>query len=332
VVAQQQQEQVPSDSLRSRVEEGELAGVASPVGFRADEAIPTRVSSPAKDAWRRFRQNWAAMISLITILLLIFAAIFAPLLHTLDPLNQSYDILDLGPNPHHWFGTDGLGRDQYSRMLYGLRTPLIVGVVGTAITVFLGMLIGVISGYFGGFIDSLLARFTDMMFAFPAFTLALIIVSFYGNALDPIFAGVGRLMVLVIVFSIVGWPALMRFVRSLTLSMKEQQFIDAAKTSGTGSWKMMTRHLLPNMYGLILVQASFVVVGFIYTEAVLSIFGLGVEAPNPDLGAMLYEGSQRLGLNYWEAMFPSVFLTVIILSFTFFGDGVRDAVDPRSSH
>jgi len=268
------------------------------------------------------------MISGITIIALIVMAIFAPFLHSADPLAQNYDALGIGPTWQHWFGTNGLGQDQYSRVLYGLRVPLIVGIVGTVITVILGAFFGVIAGYFGGVIDQLLARFTDVIFAFPGFTLALIVVSLYGDALNFL-GGSGRVVILTIVFAIVGWPGLMRFVRSLALTMKEQQFVEAARTSGSSSWKIMTQHLLPNMYGVILVQASFLVVFFVTTEAVLSILGLGVTPPNPDIGQMLFDGVQNMGTNYWQMIFPTMFLTIIILAFTFFGDGVRDAVDPR---
>ena len=326
----QEQNKLPSDSLRGRVAEMELAATGTPAALEAEELAETRVSSPLRDAIRRFRKNWAAMISLGTIIFLILAALFAPFLHTSGLFTQDYTHLDAYPSWQHWFGTDGLGRDYYSRMVYGLRVPLVVGIVGTAITCVIGMILGVSSGYFGGIIDSLLSRFTDLMFAFPGFTLALIVVSLYGNAADQLgMGGAGRVLMLTVVFAIVGWPGLMRFVRSLALSMREQQFIEAARTSGTGHRGIIFRHLLPNMYGLLLIQASFIVVGFVYTDAVLSIFGLGVQEPNPDLGVMLIQGTEHLALNAWEAIIPSIILTIIILAFTFLGDGIRDAVDPR---
>ena len=310
--------------------EMELTAVVTPAGYDADEMIAAKpAGSPTRDAWRRFRRNWAAMLSLVTIVALFVLAIFAPVLHTTNPLTQHYDALDLGPSPQHWFGTDNLGRDQYSRLLYGLRAPLLAGIVGAAITTILGTILGVVAGYFGGLIDSLLSRFTDLVFAFPGFTLALIVVSMYGNALDAVIAGAGRLMTLIVVFAVVGWPGLMRFVRSLTLSMKAQQFIEAARTCGTSHTKIIVSHLLPNMWGLILVQAGFIVIGFVYTEATLSIFGLGVEPPNPDLGQMLYNGTSNMGVSYWEVLFPSLFLVIIFLAFTFLADGLRDAFDPR---
>lgn len=326
------QEQLPSHSLRRAASQMELSAVATPAGVEDQEIVESRISSPLRDATRRFTHNWAAMLSLIIIVILCIMAAFAPFMHTMNPLASDYSHLNSNPGAGHWFGTDGVGRDYYSRTLYGLRVPLIVGILGAAITTFLGALLGVVSGYFGGAVDSLLSRFTDLMFAFPGFLLAFIVVAMYGQAADSIFpAGSGRVIMLIFVFGIVGWPGLMRFVRSLALSMREQQFIEAAKTSGTRSWSILTRHLLPNMYGLILVQASFLIVGFVYTEAVLSIFGLGVEPPSPDLGQMIWDGTQVLSLNPWEAIIPSIFLTIIIVAFTFLGDGVRDAVDPRST-
>jgi peptide/nickel transport system permease protein len=332
----QRRESLPSETLDRTAGQTGQAGAgtlaATEAEQEADRFSRTRVSSPGRDAWRRFRHNWAALISLTVILLVVFFAIFAPWLHTTDPNNFDFTAIHAAPSAHHWFGTDELGRDEYSRLLFGLRIPLIVSIIGTVITVALGMLLGVTAGYFGGRTDTLLARFTDIMFAFPGFTLALIIISLYGKTLDnaPGLQGTGRLVVLIIVFGIVGWPALMRLVRSMSLSLVESQFVEAARTVGSSHWSILRRHLLPNMYGVILVQSAFIVVGFIYTEAVLSLFGLGVQPPTPDLGQMLINGSGSMGQNDSEVVFPAVMLTLLILAFTFLGDGIRDAVDPRS--
>jgi ABC-type dipeptide/oligopeptide/nickel transport system permease subunit len=324
----QPREELPSHSLRRAIDEENL-GALTPAEEEAEQIAKTRVSSPGRDAWRRFRKNWAAMIALIVVLAAFFAAIFAPFLHTVNTATMDFLALNQGPSAQHWFGTDNIGRDLYSRVLFGLRPPLVISLVGTTITVILGTLIGVAAGYFGGTVDNILARVTDVMFAFPGFILALILASLYGSAFN-FMGGSGQAMILVIVFAIVGWPGLMRFVRSLSLSMREQQFVEAARTVGSSHWKIITRHLLPNMWGLILVQASFAIVGFIYTEAILSLFGLGVKEPNPDLGKLLIDGTQQMGFNDAAWVFPSLFLTVLILAFTFLGDGIRDAVDPRS--
>src|SRR5579884_169207 len=304
-------------------------GISSPI-LDAEIGAPTRVSSPLRDAWRRFRHNWAAMISLGVILIIVIMAVFAPFMHTSNPLNPNYLYLNGAPNGSNWFGTDGLGRDIYSRIVYGLRPPLLVGLIGTAITVIVGTGIGITAGYFGGVIDNLLSRFTDLIFAFPAFLLAILVVSLYGSVLDPVFGGAGRVILLTIVFAGVSWPPLTRFVRSLALGLREQQFVEAARTSGSSSFKIIWRHLLPNIYGLLLVQASLITVGIIYNETTLSIFGLGVAPPNPDLGQMVYDGASQLGTGvqagiFAETIFPAVFLAVMLLAFSFIGDGVRDA-------
>jgi peptide/nickel transport system permease protein len=296
-----------------------------------EEIFALGIRSPARDAWLRFRRNWPAVISLAIVVVLILMALFAPFLHTTSAYIQDYNSLDQGPSWAHWCGTDGVGRDLYSRLLYGLRVPLIVGFIGTSITVLIGVFIGVIAGFARGVVDAALSRFTDLMFAFPAFLLALIVVSLFGPALDPYFGGAGRVILLSIIFALVSWPPLMRFVRALTLSLRDQQFVEAARTCGTTSWNIVWRHLLPNMWGLVLVQASFIVVSVISTESVLSILGLGVNPPNPDLGQMLSDGVQRMDYSGWEVLVPSVVLSALILALTFLGDGLRDAVDPRMS-
>lgn len=325
---------------REELPSQDLLHTQAGMGLGADEPLPayeedlfaaTVVSSPGRDAWRRFRRNWAAMTSLVVIGIIVFMAVFAPFMHTVSFTQVDFTSIDSSPTWHHWFGADQVGRDEYSRVVYGLRVPLMVGIIGTIITVVIGTLFGLVSGYAGGLVDGVLSRFTDLMFAFPAFLLSLITISVFSVTADKLGpGGTGRVILLTIVFAAVSWPPLMRFVRSLALSMKEQQFVEAARTCGTSSWGIMRGHLLPNMYGVILVQAAFIVVAVISTETVLAIFGLTVQEPNPDLGAMLYEGVQRVQTAYWEVLFPGLTLAVLILAFTFLADGVRDAVDPRA--
>jgi peptide/nickel transport system permease protein len=324
-------EQIPSSDLIHTQADREMGGAEPFMAAEADAFAATRVSSPGRDAWRRFRRNWAAMIGFVVILIIVLMAVFAPFMHTTPFAKVDFTAIDSPPSVHHWFGADWIGRDEYSRVVYGLRVPLVVGIIGTSITVVLGTILGMAAGYFGSVTDSILSRFTDLMFAFPGFTLSLIVVSSFGLAADRIGpGGTGRVVLLTLVFALVSWPPLMRFVRSLALTLKEQQFVEAARTSGTSSANIMIRHLLPNMYGVILVQAAFIVVAVISTETVLAIFGLTVQEPNPDLGAMLYQGVQRVQTDPWEVLFPGLTLAVLILAFTFFADGVRDAVDPRA--
>lgn len=295
---------------------------------RSDQVV---VRSPFKDAVRRYLHNWAAVLSLLVIVVLILGAIFAPLLHTSNPFTIDYNALNTGPSLAHWFGTDTEGRDEYTRILYGLRVPLEVSFIGTFFTVVLGLGFGLFAGFYGGVVDSVLSRFTDLMFAFPAFLLQIIIVTLFGGWFNARFPnGTGRAIILTIVFAIVSWPPLMRFVRSLALTLKEQQFIEAARTVGTPGFRIITRHLVSNVWGLVLVQAALTVAYIIGAEAVLSILGLGVSEPTPDLGSMLYDGTTYMDANAWGLIFPALFLTILIVAFTFIGDGVRDAVDPRS--
>lgn len=325
------QPELPSRSVtygsRTEAESGTL--LTADETRRADQV---RVRSPLRDAVARFMRNWAAVASLIIVLLMILAAIFAHYLHTSDPTSLDYLALNQGPSPAHWFGTDPEGRDEYTRILFGMRVPFVVGFAGTLLTVLVGLLLGLSSGYYGGIVDSMLSRFTDVMFAFPGFQLTVVIVALYGSSFDAAFpSGVGRAVILTCVFALVSWPPLMRFTRSLALSLKEQQFIEAAKTVGTTNAKIIRRHLVPNVWGLVLVQAALTVAYIIGAEAVLSILGLGVNEPTPDLGAMLYDGQTYMDANAWGLFFPALFLTVMIVAFTFIGDGIRDAVDPRGN-
>jgi peptide/nickel transport system permease protein len=322
--------QLPTETVTHAESQYELgAGIAGFEAEAADELAGAHATSPWAAARQRFLRNKAATVALCVLCILFFMAIFAPFMHTADPIRPDFTAINQGPTGQHWLGADPLGRDIYSRLVYGLRVPFITALLGCLVTVLLGTMLGVVAGFAGGGIDFGLSRLTDFVFAFPGFVLALIVVSFFGPALDPYFGGAGRVLLLSMVFAFVSWPGLMRFVRSLALQLKEQQFVEAARVYGGTDRTIVMRHLLPNIWGLILVQASFIAIGLISIEAVLSILGLGVQAPNPDLGAILNEGVQHMALNGWEVFFPALVLTILILSFTFVGDGLRDAIDPR---
>lgn len=313
---------------RKRGEPGALGA-----GVLAEQAA-IRPTSLTREAFYRFRANRLALVSLVLLIVLIILALFAGLLPLKSPTTHPTGadfVTDAGPSAAHWMGTDANGFDMLSRLIYGMRPAFAVGIIGQAVTTLLGVTLGVIAGYFGGWLDAILSRFTDLIFAFPSFLLAFLTVSLFGPQYAQSAGGAGIVLLITIVFALVGWPALMRFVRSLTLTLREQQFVEAARTVGTPDWKIITRHILPSTWGLVMVQATFGIGAFIGTEAVLSLLGLGVQKPNPDLGVMVAEGINNLSLNAVEAIAPSVLLTVIIVAFAFLGDGLRDAIDPRGN-
>jgi oligopeptide transport system permease protein len=294
-----------------------------------DDVQAAEGEGPWRRARHRFFRNRAALTSLVVLGILSLMAALAPFVFTQNPLTPNFDALDYGPSSQHWLGTDPLGRDLYSRLVYGLRVPLITAAAGSITSVFIGTVLGVVAGYFRGLIDSILARITDLVFALPAFILAVIVVSFFGPSLDPYFGGAGRVLLLSGVFALVSWPVLMRLVRSMVQRIREEQYMEAARVCGSSNWAIIRQHIVPNVMGVALVQGSFVAVGLISIEAFLSILGLGVQAPNPDLGAILNEGVQHIGFSKWEVIFPASLLAILIVSFTFVGDGLRDALDAR---
>jgi ABC-type dipeptide/oligopeptide/nickel transport system permease subunit len=293
----------------------------------ASEVQPTSLS---REALRRFRANRLAMASLLVLIALIAAALLANFLPLIDPTINDPFHQDSFPSHRHLLGTDSSGHDLLSAIIFGLRPALAVGIVGQVVATILGVGIGVAAGFYGGRLDAVLSRFTDFVFALPTFLLAFLAVAVLGPDWDTYFGGTGRIVLITIVFGLVGWPPLMRFVRALTLSFKEQQFVEAAHSVGTPRWKIITRHILPNTWGLVLVQATFGIGGFIYNETTLSLLGLGVQPPNPDLGSLVSNGAQHIDINWLESVAPAAVLAVLVVSFAFLGDGLRDAVDART--
>lgn len=289
--------------------------------------IPTSLS---REALRRFMANRLSVASSVLLLFLLLLTLLANFLPLQNAFHHGADlVLDAGPSGAHWAGTDSNGLDEFSRLIFGMRPAFAVGIIGQVITTILGVAFGVIAGFYGGWLDNVLARITDLIFAFPSFLLAFLVVGVFGSQVTGFGGGTGSVMLITLVFALVGWPSLMRFVRGLTLSLREQQFVEAARTVGTPGWKIIIRHILPNTWGLVLVQATFGVGAYISTEAVLSLLGLGVQSPNPDLGVMVSSGIGQLSVNPIEALAPSALLTIIVVAFAFLGDGLRDAVDPR---
>jgi oligopeptide transport system permease protein len=276
------------------------------------------------DAWRRFRRNRLAVGSLAFVILLVTVAIIAPLLQRIgllqDPTAQDVVNNYLAPGaPHHILGTDDLGRDVLAKVIFGSQVSLSIGILVQAIVLVIGGAIGLTAGYFGGWIDNLLMRFTDIMYAFPDLLFVLIIVAALGPTLLNIFVAIG----------LVSWVGLARLIRGQVLSIKEKEFVEAARAAGSSPVKIILQHLLPNSLGPVIVSLTFGIPAAIFTEAVLDFLGVGIRPPQPTWGVMVFEGYAAVDSYPYLVIIPCVALSMTMLAFNFIGDGLRDALDPR---
>ncbi len=269
--------------------------------------------------WRQFRRNHLAMVGGVVVVLLGLAAILAPVLAPYDP--SAYDVKQilLSPSPAHWLGTDQIGRDVLSRMLYGARISMSVGFVSVGIAVVIGTLIGTLAAYYGGRTDELLMRFVDLMLNFPRFFLLLTLIAFLRPSIFVIMAVIG----------FTGWMGLARLVRSEILSLKEREFVLSARGLGARDRRIMFRHILPNSLVPILVSATLGVAGAILAESGLSFLGLGVQPPTPSWGNILIDGKANIEIAWWLSVFPGMAILVTVLAYNLLGEGLRDALDPR---
>lgn len=282
---------------------------------------------PSPSLWqaaiKRLLRQPAAILSLLYILALIFVAIFAEQIAPYSYELQNYDAVRLNPfSPGHLMGTDALGRDILSRMIYGTRVSMSVAFVVLSIGVVIGITLGAVAGYFGGMVDMLISRLTDMMFAFPDTLLAILIMGIRG-------AGIGNLY---FALGIVAWPGMARLVRGQVLALKEREYVQAAKSLGSDDRRVILRHLLPNVLSPVLVSATLSLASVILSEAVLSFLGIGIKPPYPSWGSML---SEMFGMIYSQPKLllgPSLVLALTVLAFNFLGDSLRDALDPRLKH
>ena len=258
---------------------------------------------------------WGALM----VLLLVVMALTAPWIAPYDPNNQVLSDRLLAPSWHHWMGTDQYGRDILSRMIYGSRISLAVGLVAVSIYICIGTTIGSIAGYYGGWVDGLLMRFTDIFLCIPTFLLILMTIAFVGPSIINI----------MIVIGLTSWTDVARLVRGEILSLKEREFIQAARVIGMRDSRIILRHLLPNAMGPILVVATLGIGGAILVESALSYLGLGVQPPTPSWGNMLEEGKDHLTDAWWLITFPGVAIFLTVLGYNLLGEGLRDWLDPR---
>ncbi|WKB37386.1 ABC transporter permease [Terrilactibacillus sp. S3-3] len=264
--------------------------------------------------------NQLAVVGGLFVILLVFLAIFAPFIAPYSPIKQNYAQALQPPSAMHWFGTDTLGRDILSRIIYGTRVSLKAGMISVGFAVIIGVPLGVISGYFRGFWDEfVIMRITDAMLAFPSLVLALTLAAVLGPSLTHAMIAIG------LVFT----PYLIRLSRGEVLSQREREYVIAANASGLRNFSIMIRHVFPNIVGPIIVQATLNVAAAIIAEASLSYLGLGTQPPTPSWGAMLAEGQGYLSQAPWIAIFPGIFIFLAVISINVFGDGIHDWLDPR---
>lgn len=285
----------------------------------AAERAQMQGSSLWDDAWRRFRKNRAAVYSVTILVLITLFVIFAPMLtHYAYDFND-WDALSAPPSARHFLGTDSLGRDLLSRAAIGGRISLLVGLSGALVAVVIGTLYGALAGFFGGKIDSLMMRFLEILNAFPFMLFVILLTTFFGRSLILIFAAVG----------LVSWLDVARIVRGQTLSLKHKEFVEAARVSGMSRRRIVVRHIIPNVLGVVMVYASLLVPGMIMYESFLSFLGLGVQEPMASWGSMLQEGALTIETAPWQLLMPAFFLVATLFCFNFLGDGLRDALDPK---
>ena len=271
-------------------------------------------------AWRRFRANRIAVGGLVVIVLLVLMAIFAPLLSPYDPIDEIFRGMRGGsPTLAHPFGYDHLGRDLLSRVIFGTRVALIVGLLATGIAVTLGVVIGAVAGYLGSWEDTLISRVIDTLMAFPIIALLVVLAAVLGPSL----------VTTVVVIGVTGWARFARVVRADIMSLKASDFVTAARAVGVRDWRIIWRHLLPNVMGPIIVLATLGIGGIIILESALSFLGLGIRPPNPSWGGTLADGRAFILRFPHIAFFPGLMIVITVLAFNFLGDGLRDALDPR---
>jgi peptide/nickel transport system permease protein len=279
----------------------------------------TKKSSQWDMVWKRLKKNKMAMVGLGVILVLIVVSIFAPVI---APFGYDYQQLGnrlQGPSATHWFGTDHLGRDIFSRIVYGSRVSLQVGLISISIATFVGGLLGAVAGYYGGHFDTAVMRFMDILLAIPGILLAISIVATLGP-------GITNLMIAVGIGAI---PVEARVIRASVMTVRDQEFVEAAKAVGTSDLRIIFRHILPNAIAPIIVQSTLGVAGAILAAAGLSFIGLGIQPPSPEWGAMLSEGRQHLRDHWHVTTFPGLAIMITIFALNLLGDGLRDALDPK---
>lgn len=306
-----------------------------------ESALPLPTSAPSTHAWWiYFMRNRAAAVSGFYILFVLALSLIGPPLYqsllppeqrrTRDGVYQDYDAINAGPSAEHWLGADYLGRDTFTRLLDAIRVSLLVALVVETINIVLGGGLGLLAGFIGGSVDMAISRLADMLFAFPGLLLAILISAVFGEMARSLYGGMGRLLLVAVALSLVSWPLMARLVRGETLSLKSRDFVMASQALGASRLQLMLQHMLPNVAWLITVAATLDVATVIVNEATLSLLGLGIEEPGASLGLMIFRAVSKIERYPLQIFIPAAVITSLVLAFSFAGDGLRDALDPRS--
>jgi peptide/nickel transport system permease protein len=277
------------------------------------------LESPARRALRRLFKRKGAVAGLVVLTAFILLALLAPLVVPYDPIATSWTLVRKPPTAAHWFGTDDLGRDVLTRVIFGARASLLAGAISVGIALTVGVPLGLISGYRGGFIDALISRITDAMLACPFLILAIALAAFLGPSLGNAMIAIG----------VSATPIFIRLTRGQVMSVKVEDYVEAARAMGNPPWRIALFHILPNILPALLVQATLSIAAAIIAEAALSFLGLGQQPPAPSWGSMLNSAQRFLTNAPWMAIWPGLAIFLVVLSLNLVGDGLRDALDPR---
>ena len=288
---------------------------------REKTAQPVEDSSLWRDAWLRLKANRMAVAGFVFFVFVTLLSIIGPGISSYDYDQQDLENTFAAPSAEHWFGTDNLGRDLFSRVLSGGRISLAVGFLATAVSLIIGVSYGMTAGYIGGKLDAFMMRFVDILYSLPFVIFVILLMVMFGRNFILLFVAIGA----------VEWLTMARITRAQTINLKQSEFVEAAKALGYSNGRILFRHLLPNLLGPVIVYATLTVPAVMLLEAVLSFLGLGVQPPMSSWGSLIKEGSEKMDLYPWLIAFPGLFFSLTLFALNFLGDGLRDALDPKAS-
>ena len=280
-------------------------------------------SSNPNSLWQRIRSSKTATAGLSVIGLLIILTLIGPLFAPFTSEDIDYDAVSSAPalSTGHWFGTDGVGRDLFVRTLEGSRISLLIGLIATLVSLVIGVNYGAIAGYFGGRVDAIMMRIVDVLYSMPFMFFVILLMVFFGRNIFLIFIAIGA----------INWLDIARIVRGQTLSLKQRGFVEAAGLYGASHWKIIQRHIIPNLLGVVIIFMTLTIPQVILVESFLSFLGLGIQEPLTSLGTLVSEGAAEMESASWTLIFPALFLSILLFSFNFVGDGLRDVLDPKQA-